>query len=68
MRALLSRARPRLFLEQRTLGAKENELGAFAAFWAQLLQTYGQLHLFALVTLDAGYGSRRTATLIEAAG
>jgi hypothetical protein len=39
MRALLTRARPRVFLDHRTLGAEENEIGALAAFWAQRLQT-----------------------------
>lgn len=68
IRALLTSARPRVFLDQRTLAAAENEMGAFAAFWAQLLQTYGRLHLFELVTLDAGYCSLRNATLIDEAG
>jgi hypothetical protein len=36
--------------------------------WAQLLQTYGGLGLWALVTLDAGGCSLKTATLIVAAG
>jgi hypothetical protein len=66
--ALLTSARPRLFLDQRTLVAAENEMGAFAAFWAQLLQTYGRLHLFELVTLEAGYCSLANAILIDAAG
>ncbi len=56
MRALLTSACPRLFLDQGTLGAEENEMGAFAAFWVQLLQTYGRLGLWEVVTLDAGYG------------
>jgi hypothetical protein len=68
IRALLTSARPRLFLDQHTMGAAENEMGAFAAFWAQLLQTYGRLSLFEVVTLDAGYCSLRNAALIEAAG
>jgi len=68
LRALLTSARPRVFLEHRTLGAEENEIGAFAAFWAQLLQPYGRLSLWEVVTLDAGYGSRKHATLIDAAG
>jgi hypothetical protein len=68
MRALLTSARPRLFLDQCTLGAAENEMGAFAAFWAQVLRTYGRLHLFELVTLDAGYCSRHNADLIDEAG
>jgi Transposase DDE domain len=68
IRALLTSARPRLFLDQRTLGAAENEMGALAGFWAQLLQTYGRLKLFEVVTLDAGYCSRHNATLIERAG
>lgn len=68
MRALLTSARPRVFLDQHTLGAAENEMGAFAAFWAQLLETYGRLDLFEVVTLDAGYSSLKNATLIEAAG
>lgn len=45
-----------------------NEMGAFAAFWAQLLDSYGQLHLFEVVTLDAGYASLSNATLVDAAG
>lgn len=68
MRGLLTSARPRLFLDQRTLGAEENEMGAFAAFWAQLLQTYGRLALWEVVTLDAGYCSLKNATLIDTAG
>jgi hypothetical protein len=68
MRALRTSARPRLFLDQHTLGAAENEMGAFAAFWAQLLETYGRLDLVEVVTLDAGYGSLRHASLIDAAG
>jgi len=68
LRALLTSARPRVFLDHRTLGAEENEIGAFAAFWAQLLQPYGRLSLWEVVTLDAGYGSRKHATLIDAAG
>jgi hypothetical protein len=68
LRALLTSARPRLFLDQRTLGAEEHEMGAFAAFWAQLLQTYGRLHLCALVTLEAGDHSLSNAHLIDGAG
>jgi hypothetical protein len=68
MRALLTSARPRLCLEQRPLTAAENEMGAFAAFWDHLLQTYGRLHLFEVVTLDAGYCSLRNATLVATAG
>jgi hypothetical protein len=68
MRALLTSARPRLFLDQRTLTAAENDMGAFAAFWAQLLDSYGRLHLFEVVTLDAGYASLSNATLVDAAG
>ena len=68
MRALLTSARPRVVLEHRTLGAEENEIGAVAAFWAQLLQTSGRLARWEVVTLEAGYGSRKHATLIDAAG
>jgi hypothetical protein len=68
LRALLTSARPRLFLDQRPLGAAENEMGAFAGFWAQLLQTYGQLPLVEVVTLDAGNASGANATRIAAAG
>ena len=68
VRALLTSARPRILLDQRTLAADENEMGAFTAFWAQLCQTYGRLHLFEVVTLDAGYGSRHNASLIDGAG
>ncbi len=67
-RALLTSARPRIFLEQRTRGAGENERGAFAAFWLQLLQTYGRLELWEVVTLDAGYCSLKNATRIDGAG
>jgi hypothetical protein len=52
IRALLTSACPQLFLDQRMLGAAENEMGACAAFWAQLLQTYGRLKLFEVVTLN----------------
>jgi hypothetical protein len=60
--------RPRLFLDRYTLGTEENELGAFAAFWAQFLQTYGRLDLFDVVILDAGYCSLSQASLMAAAG
>jgi Transposase DDE domain len=68
VRALLTSARPRLFLDQRPVAAAENEMGAFAAFWAQVLDTYGRLPLFDVVTLDAGYGSLGNATRIDTAG
>jgi hypothetical protein len=68
VRALLTRARPRILLEQRPLAADEHEMGAFTAFWAPLCQTYGRLPLFEVVTLDAGYCSRHNARLIDGAG
>jgi hypothetical protein len=68
MWGLLTSARPRLFLDHRTLGAEENEMGAFAAFWAQLLQTYGRLALWEVVTLGAGYCALHKATLIDTSG
>jgi hypothetical protein len=34
MRALLTAARPRVFLDQCALGTEDNEMGALAAFWA----------------------------------
>jgi hypothetical protein len=68
LRALLTRARPRLFLDQRTLGAAAHAIGAFAAFWTPLPQVYGRMNRFEVVTLDAGYGSLSHATLIDAAG
>ena len=54
LRALRTSASPRLLLDQQTLAAAANETGAFAAFWGQLLATYGRLHLCEVVTLDAG--------------
>ncbi|HSF29365.1 MAG TPA: ISAs1 family transposase [Candidatus Tectomicrobia bacterium] len=68
IRALLTSARPQLFIDQYTLGAAENEMGAFEVFWRQLRQAYGRLSLFEAVTLDAGYCSRHNATLIATAG
>jgi hypothetical protein len=59
---------PRLFLEQRTLGAAEHEIGACAAFRTQLQQAYGRMNRFEVVTRDAGYCSLSNATLIDAAG
>ena len=43
-------------------------MGAFAAFWAQLLDTYGRLPPFELMTLDAGDASLRYATPLGTAG
>src|SRR5262249_18753278 len=37
-RGLLTGTYPRLFIDQRSLAAEQHEMGAFAAFWAQLLQ------------------------------
>jgi hypothetical protein len=68
LRARLPSARPRLVLEQWTLAVEENEMGAFAAFWAQLLPTYGRLGLWEVITLDAGYCARQNATLVDGAG
>jgi hypothetical protein len=42
--------------------------GPWQPSWAQRLQTYGRLGLWALVTLGAGDCSLKTATLIVAAG
>jgi hypothetical protein len=68
LRALLTSARPQLLLDHRTRGAEEKEMGALAAFWVQLLQMYGRLSRFEVVTRDAGSCSRHKATLLEAAG
>ena len=38
LRAWLTRTRPRVLLDPRTLAADANEMGACAAFWAQRLQ------------------------------
>jgi hypothetical protein len=57
----ITSTRPRVFLDQRTLAADENEMGALAAFWAPLLQAYGRLSLFEVVTLEAGYCSLHNA-------
>jgi hypothetical protein len=68
MRALLTSASPRLFLDQRPLAAEEKAMGAFAASWGQLLDTYDRLRLFEVVTLDAGDAPVGNASLIAAAG
>lgn len=68
VRALLTSARPRICLEQRTLAADEHEMGAFTAFGAPLCQRYGRLHLCEVVTLAAGDGSRHNARRLEGAG
>jgi hypothetical protein len=68
LRALRTSARPRRFLDQRTLAAAEHARGACAAFWAPVLDTYGRLPLFDVVTLDAGYCSRPNATRMDTAG
>jgi hypothetical protein len=43
MRAILSGARLRVCWDQHPLGAEETKIGAFAAFWAPLLDMYGRL-------------------------
>jgi len=67
LRAVLTSAEARPCLDQVAIGARTNEMGSFAAFFGDLMATYGAGDLFEIITVDAGLTSRANADLIVAA-
>jgi hypothetical protein len=67
LRAVLTSAEARPCLDQLPIAARSNEMGSFAAFFAELLRVYGAGDLFEIVTVDAGLTSRANADLVAAA-
>jgi hypothetical protein len=60
---------PRLILGQSSVARGTNEMGAFPAFWNELMAAYGRFKdWLECVTLDAGYASAQNAELIAASG
>jgi Transposase DDE domain len=58
----------KLCLGQMPIAAKTNDMGAFPKFFKRLLKDYGRTGLLEVLTLDAGFASKKNADLINAAG
>lgn len=65
LRAVLTSSSLRPCLDQMTVPAKTNEMGAFGAFFQAVVQSFDAL--FEILTLDAGFAARAVGDLIEAA-
>lgn len=65
LRAALTSAPSTPVLDQLPIGAKTNEMGSFAVFFADICRAYDPL--FELVTVDAGMTSKANADLVHAA-
>lgn len=57
---------PKVFLDQKPLGAYENEMGAFGAFWEEFVGAFKEL--FEVATFDAGFTSLANATRVDEDG
>jgi hypothetical protein len=66
--ATLISAAAAVCLDQRPIPAATNDMGSFAAFYADLNRTYGRAGLFELVSTDAGFTSEANARLLDADG
>lgn len=65
LRAVLTSSPVRPCLDQMTVPAKTNEMGAFPDFFSSVIETYDAL--FEILTLDAGFAALELAGSIEAA-
>ena len=65
LRAVLTSSPVRPCLDQMTVPAQTNEMGAFDAFFSSVLEAYDRW--FEILTLDAGFASRELAGRVEAA-
>jgi hypothetical protein len=68
VRAVVTSSRVHACIAQMPVPAATNEMGAFPAFWAQLLESYGHTDMLQIATVDNGYTSRENATLIHDSG
>jgi len=66
LRAVLTSAAARPCLDQVWVPSTTNEMGTFPALWDTLIDAYGALDLFEIVTADAGFTSRENADRIAA--
>lgn len=58
----------KLCMGQMPIPARTNDMGAFARFFKQLLKNYGRTSLLEVLSLDAGFASKKNASLVNAAG
>lgn len=65
LRAVLTSSVVKPCVDQQVIGAETNDMGAFAAFWGELMKAYGTLGLFEIVTLDAGFCSLFNASVVH---
>lgn len=65
LRAVLTSSPARPCLDQQVIAASTNDMGAFEAFWPELLAAYDSLELFDIATVDSGFCSLKNATLIH---
>jgi hypothetical protein len=65
MRGVMASSRVHACIWQMPVPAETNEMGAFPAFWEQLLGAYGHTDLVGVASLDAGYTSLHNANLIR---
>lgn len=65
LRAVLTSSPVQPCLGQMPIGAKTNEMGSFAEFYAILLAAHGAGDLFEIVTVDAGMTSKANATTVH---
>lgn len=57
---------PKVFWDQKPLGAHENEMGALEAFWEEVVAAFKDR--FEVATFDAGYTSLANATRVDEDG
>lgn len=58
----------KLCIGQMPIPGRTNDMGAFPKFLERLLKDYGRTDLLEVLSLDAGFASKKNATLINAAG
>jgi hypothetical protein len=65
LRASLVSTPSRPCVDQSLVPVETNEMGAFENFFSGLLAAYGSIHLFEVVTADAGITSKHNADLVN---
>jgi hypothetical protein len=67
LRAVLVTAPTHPCIDQQPIAAETNDMGAFGAFFAGLMASYGRGDLYEVISIDAGFASLQNATLVHEA-
>jgi len=65
LRAVLVTALTKPCIDQGLIAAETNDMGAFPAFFEEVMKAYGRSNLFEVITADAGFTSEANARLVN---